>query len=131
MKTFLVLLIGAVLGIVGYQYYQRSQHPTLEQRADDAVDATKEKAGDIKDAVVKQSKKVGGTMDDAWITSTIKGKFLLDKDLSVFAISVSCTKGQVSLGGTVATEALAVRAVRLARETSGVVGVSSQLTVKD
>lgn len=127
----LFLLIGAVLGIVAYRYYERSRHPTVEQRADQAVDATKEKAGDIKDAVVKQSKKVGVTLDDAWITSTIKGKYVLDKDLSVFAISVSCTKGHVSLSGTVASEALAKRAASLARETDGVVGVSSQLVVKN
>lgn len=131
MKKILLLLIGAVLGIVAYRYYQRTQHPTIEQRTDHAVDATKDKAGEIKDAVVKQSKKVGGTLDDAWITSTIKGKYVLDKDLSVFAISVSCTKGHVSLSGTVASEALASRAASLARETDGVVGVSSQLVVKN
>jgi hyperosmotically inducible protein len=129
MKTLLLLLIGAVIGIVGYRYYQRSQHPTMEQRADAAVSATKDKAGEFKEVVVDQSKKVGGTMDDAWITSTIKGKYLLDKELSVFAISVSCTKGHVSLSGKVASAALATRAARLAHETSGVVGVNSELVV--
>ena len=131
MKKLLLLLIGAVIGIVAYRYYQRSQHPTMEQRADAAVSATKDKAGELTDAVVEQSKKVGGTMDDAWITSTIKGKYLLDKELSVFAISVSCTKGHVSLTGKVASGALASHAARLARETDGVVGVSSQLVVQD
>ena len=129
MKKLVLLLIGAVLGIVAYRYYQRSQHPTMEQRTDAAVSATKDKAGEIKHVVVEQSKKVGETMDDAWITSTIKGKYLLDKELSVFAISVSCTNGRVSLTGKVSSAALAARAARLAHETSGVVGVSSQLAV--
>src|SRR6187551_2557807 len=106
MKKLVLLLIGAVLGIVAYRYYQRSQHPTMEQRADAAVSATKDKAGDLKHVVVEQSKKVGETMDDAWITSTIKGKYVLDNDLSVFAISVSCTDGHVSLSGKVASAAL-------------------------
>jgi osmotically-inducible protein OsmY len=131
MKKLLLLLVGAVIGIVAYRYYQRSQHPTIEQRAEGAVSATKDKAGAIKEAVAEQSKKVGETMDDAWITTTIKGKYLLDKELSVLAISVSCRDGHVSLAGTVSSAALAARAARLAHETSGVVGVNSQLVVKD
>ncbi|MES1166852.1 MAG: BON domain-containing protein [Pseudomonadota bacterium] len=130
MKILIVLLIVAVLGIAGYQYYQRTQHPTLAQRTGDAVDTTKEKAGELKETVVEQSKKVGETMDDARITTAIKGKYLLDKDLSTLAISVSCTNGHVSLKGTVASEEFGRRAVRLAQETSGVSGVSSQLVVK-
>lgn len=131
MKTFIVLVIGALLGVVGYQYYQRTQHPTLSQQAESAADATKHKAGDLKDTVVEKSKQVGETMDDARITTVIKGKYALDKDLSMLAISVSCTDGKVNLTGTVASDELAARAARLARETSGVTGVNAQLTVKN
>jgi len=131
MKLFIILLIGVIIGIAGYRYYQRSQHPTVAQQAGAAVDTTKEKAGDFKDAVVEKSRKVGDTMDDTRITAAIKGKYLLDRDLSVLAISVSCTNGQVSLAGTVSSEALAARAARLARETSGVTGVNAQLVVKN
>jgi osmotically-inducible protein OsmY len=130
MKTFLILLVGAIIGIAGYQYYQRTQHPTLSQRTEDAVDTTKDKAGDLKQTVVEKSKKVGETMDDARITAAIKGKYLLDKDLSALAISVSCKDGHVLLTGSTATEELAARAARLARETSGVVGVTSRVVVK-
>jgi osmotically-inducible protein OsmY len=130
MKSFIIFVIGLILGVVGYQYYQRTQHPTLSQQAGDAADATKEKAGELKDTVVEKSKQVGETMDDARITTVIKGKYALDKQLSMLAISVSCTDGNVSLTGTVASEELAARAARLARETSGVKGVNAQLTVK-
>lgn len=131
MKTFILLLIGAILGIAGYHYYQRTYHPTLAQRADAAADTTKDKAGDFKDAVVEKSKKVGETMDDARITTAIKGKYIIDKDLSALAISVSCKDGHVLLTGSVASEELGARAARLARETSGVVGVTSRLVVKN
>lgn len=131
MKTFILLVIGAIIGLVGYRYYQRTQHPTLTQQAGAAADATKTKAGDFKDAVVEKSKQVGETMDDARITTVIKGKYALDKDLSMLAISVSCTDGNVKLTGTVASDELAARAARLARETSGVHGVNAQLTVKN
>jgi len=131
MKTFILLVIGAIIGLVGYHYYQRFQHPTLAQQAGAAADATKETAGSFKDTVVAKSKQVGETMDDARITTVIKGKYTLDKDLSVFAISVSCTDGKVLLTGTVASDELAARAARLARETGGVVGVNAQLVVKN
>ena len=130
MKKFLLLLLGAALGIAGYLYYQRTQHPTLAQRTNAAMETTKDKAGEFKDTMVEESKKVGETMDDARITTAIKGKYLLDKDLSALAISVSCTDGRVTLKGTAASDELVARAARLARETSGVIGVTSQLVVK-
>jgi osmotically-inducible protein OsmY len=131
MKTFLILLLGAALGIGGYLYYQRTQHPTISQRASDAVEVTREKAGEIKDTVVEQSRTVGERVDDARIITAIKGKYVLDKDLSVLSISVACKDGMVVLSGTAASDLLVGRAVRLAGETSGVKNVSSQLTVKN
>ena len=131
MKTLLILLFGAVLGIAGYQYYLRIEHPTVAQRAGDIADATRHKAGDVKTTVVEKSKAVGETMDDARITGVIKGKYLLDRDLSALAISVTCTDGQVTLTGSAETSGLVARAVTLARETSGVTRVDSKLKVKN
>lgn len=131
MKTFLLLLVGAALGVGGYMYYQRTQHPTVTQRAGDVMGATREKAGEIKDTVVEKSKTVGERVDDARIIAAIKGKYVLDKDLSVLAISVSCTDGNVVLTGSAATPELILRAQRLASETSGVKNVAAKLTVKD
>lgn len=112
-------------------YYQRTQHPTLKQRAGDVVETTREKAGEIKDAVVDKSRTVGERVDDARIIAAIKGKYVLDKDLSVLAISVACVDGRVVLTGSAATPELVLRATRLANETNGVKSVASQLTVRD
>ena len=131
MKTFLILLLGAALGIGGYMYYQRTKHPTVVQRASSALDTTREKAGEIKDTVVEKSRAVGEHVDDAWIITAIKGKYVIDKDLSAFAISVSCTDGMVVLTGTATSSDLIQRAVRLANETGGVTNVISQLTVRE
>ena len=130
MKSFLLFLVGAILGIAGYQYYQRTQHPTVAQRAQDAADTTRDKAGELKDKVVAGTRTVGEKVDDARIIAAIKGKYVLDKDLSALAISVSCRDGYVSLTGSAATPELVSRAARLARETSGVTGVNSELTVR-
>ena len=131
MKTLLLLLLGAILGIAGYQYYLRNEHPTVSQRAGDIADSTRHKANDVKDTVVEKSKEVGEKMDDARIIGVIKGKYLLDKDLSVLAISVACTDGHVTLSGSAETSGLVSRAVALARETSGVIRVDSQLKVQN
>ncbi len=131
MKTLIILVLGAALGIGGYMYYQRTQHPTLAQRAGDAAETTRDKAGEIKDTVVEKSRAVGEKMDDARIITAIKGKYVLDKDLSAIAISVSCTDGKVVLTGSAASEELIGRAVRLANETSGVKNVVSRLTVRN
>ena len=130
MKTFIILLLGAALGIGGYMYYQRTQHPTVSQRAGDALETTKEKAGEIKDTVVEKSKTVGEHIDDARIITAIKGKYVIDKELSAFAISVSCTDGKVTLTGTAPSDALIARAVKTAKDTSGVKSVISLLTVR-
>lgn len=130
MKTFIVFLLGAVLGVLGYQYYERTQHPTLTQRAGDAADATRDKAADLRETVVEKSKAAGEKLDDARIIAAIKGKYVMDKELSALAISVSCTDGHVTLAGSLESEALVARAVKLARETSGVSNVSSQLKVR-
>ena len=131
MKTFLILLIGAALGIAGYMYYQRTQHPTLTQRAGDIGETTREKAGEIKDTVVEKSRAVGERVDDARIVTAIKGKYVLDKDLSALAISVSCKDGNVVLTGSAASDQLIARATQLARDTSGVKSVASQLMVRN
>ena len=131
MKTLFILLLGAALGIGGYMYYQRTQHPTVGQRVGDAAETTKEAAGEIKDKVVEKSKTVGEHIDDARIITAIKGKYVLEKDLSALAISVSCQDGFVTLSGSAGSDLLIAKARRLAGETSGVKGVSAQLTVKN
>jgi osmotically-inducible protein OsmY len=131
MKSFLILLLGILIGVLGWKYYQRTYHPTLAQRADAAVDRTKEVAVDTKQQATISAKKVGERIEDVGIVTLIKGKYMMDQDLSALAISVACRDGQVTLTGTVASPALATRAADIARQTKGVTDVTTQLTVKN
>jgi osmotically-inducible protein OsmY len=156
MKTFFVLLIGVVLGAVGWNYYEHSQNPNLADRARHAADQTREtasEAGDkvagkaedwkltpdsIKDELARtgevvrsKAKIVGEKMDDARIVAVIKGKYVVEKNLSALAISVECTDGDVKLAGSVDSADRIALAVTLALQTSGVHNVISRLTVKD
>lgn len=67
---------------------------------------------------------------DARITGQVKTKFALDRDLSPWKISVSTTRGRVTLSGTVANHALIGRAIMLALDTDGVREVISSLQVQ-
>ncbi len=151
---FTVALVG--LGIVGWRYYERSQHPTPGQRVDDLADKGRATATSAKDAVANKAedlkltpaeikdelaktgrvvrskaRSVGEIIDDARIITVIKGKYVVDSDLSVFAISVECREGDVRLTGSVTSEAHIGRAVTLALQTHGVRNVVSQLVVRN
>jgi osmotically-inducible protein OsmY len=156
MKTVFILLIGAVLGALGWRYYQRTQNPTMGQRVEQLADKTREAAGDTKDAIAgkagdskltpdnikdelaktgrvarSKARDWGDRIDDARIIAVIKGKYVVENDLSAFAISVDCRDGAVILTGSVTAPEHIGRAVTLALQTGGVHDVVSQLVVKN
>ena len=156
MKTlFILLLIGAIAGAMGWQYYERKQHPTLGQRAADLTERSRQAAIDAKDVVAAKVKEwnltpenigeelaktgsvirsramaVGERMDDVRIVTVIKGKYVMEKNLSSFTISVESQDGEVKLTGSVSSADQIGQAVGLALQTSGVHRVVSQLAVK-
>lgn len=156
MKTlFVVLVLGVIAGAFGWQYYQRSQKPTIAERAAALAERTKAAAIQTKDAVVAQAEEwkltpenikdeldrngrvvrsraiaVGERMDDARIVTVIKGKLIVEKNLSVLDIGVECHDGAVKLTGKVDSAAQIGQAVTLALQTTGVHNVVSDLAVK-
>jgi osmotically-inducible protein OsmY len=156
MKTlFIILLIGAIAGAFGWQYYQRSHTPTLGQRATALAEHTREAALQAKDAVVAKAERwklnpetikdelaktgqvvrsraveVGERMDDARIVAVIKGKYVVEKNLSSFDINVECRDGAVKLTGSVNSPTQIGQAMALALQTNGVHHVVSDLSVK-
>lgn len=157
MKTaFLFLLIGIIAGVFGWRYYERIQNPTFAQRTGALADRTKhaaaetkeavaDKAGDLKQnagqikaelaktgqAVRKKARAFGEILSDARIIAVIKGKFIMQKGISTFAITVDCSDGVVCLSGSATSPELVQQAVALALQTGGVRDVVSQLEVRD
>lgn len=152
MKTFLILLLGAVLGILGWRYYQRTHPAPISEQAEQLADQTRDAAEEVKDkaedwkltpenireelaktgrVVRTKARAVGGRLDDARIVAVIKGKYVVEKDLSSLAISVECREGAVRLTGTVPGVEQIGRAVTLALQTDGVKDVVAQLTVRN
>lgn len=154
MKTLIVLLIGAALGIGGYIYFRETGNQSKFERAGDKIS---ESAGDLKSSlgkklpeldteqikkelsetgrvVQKKAKQAGDAIADATadarMTAAIKGKYALESDLSALSISVNTTKGIVTLSGTVSSHDNIKKAMRLAIDTDGVTEVISTLQVK-
>jgi osmotically-inducible protein OsmY len=156
MKTLLVLLLLCVIGgAFGWQYYQRSQNPTVGQQAAALAERTREVAGQAKEIVAAKAEEwkltpdnikeelgktgrivrsraiaIGERMDDARIVAVIKGKYVVEKNLSSFDISVECHDGAVKLTGSVTSPAQVGQAMALALQTNGVHNVISDLSVK-
>jgi osmotically-inducible protein OsmY len=127
----LILLLGIALGVAGWHFYQRTFHPSVAQRAGDLAGRTREAAAETKQQTAASARAIGENLGDAGIVALIKGKYLLDKDLSALAISVECTDGKVTLTGTAESAERIARAVEIARQTKGVADVTSRLTVKN
>lgn len=71
-----------------------------------------------------------GTALDAKITTEIKGKYALDREVSALNISVNTTDGVVTLAGTAPSYDAISRAILMAMETEGVRQVVSTIQVK-
>jgi len=81
-------------------------------------------------AVVRDQQSVGSYVDDATLTTRVKAKFAEDKTVSALAISVETLKGVVQLSGFAKSTEEKAMAERLARSTSGVVGVRNDIIVR-
>jgi hyperosmotically inducible periplasmic protein len=68
---------------------------------------------------------------DAGITTAVKTKLVADTEVSASQINVDTDHKVVTLKGDVDTQAAKTRAIQIARETSGVVQVVDNLTVKE
>ena len=73
---------------------------------------------------------VANASSDAAITGKIKAKYAIDRDLSVFSISVNTTDGRVTLAGDVSSHQQIGKAIFVALHTTGVREVNSTLQVK-
>jgi hyperosmotically inducible periplasmic protein len=81
-------------------------------------------------AVAREQQTAGSYIDDATLTTRVKGKFAADPTVSAMAISVETLKGTVQLAGFAKSFEEKAMAEKLARETSGVVAVRNDIAVR-
>ena len=146
MKYLLVLIVGIALGIYVDRYQLRrpgDPGPVVVAPGTPVRDGVNDKMTqwrltpeDIRqdlartgEVVRTQASAVGEKISDARIITVVKAKYILDRDLSAAEIHVSVDQAHVTLVGKVDTPELVGRAVALALDTDGVIGVDSKLAV--
>ncbi len=72
----------------------------------------------------------GEWFDDTWITTKVKTQLIGDQSVSGTAISVETFRGTVQLSGFAKSQAEIDRAVKLAREVSGVKAVKNDIRLR-
>ncbi|HSW04597.1 BON domain-containing protein [Aquabacterium sp.] len=72
----------------------------------------------------------GEAVDDTWITTKVKAKFVEDKDVSALNIAVETFKGTVQLSGFANSPDERARAAELARSIKGVKSVKNDIRLK-
>lgn len=81
-------------------------------------------------APAEKKQSSGEYIDDAWITSKVKGAFVKDPQLSAAEIKVDTYKGQVQLSGFVADASDVGKAAAVAGGIKGVKSVKNDIQVK-
>jgi len=156
MKIFFALLVGIIIGAAGLWFYSSARGRSAVRRTGDQIESSTKGARDavqekmkvldlrpdqIKEdlartgqVVRRKAREVGQAIADktadARITTTIKGKLAMEKDLAAISISVSTTDGVVTLSGTASSMDNISKAMLLAMETDGVREVISTIQVR-
>jgi len=104
----------------------RTAGETIDQTTADARNQANEMGGTLEN----KAEQAGQAIDDATITASVKGKYLVDDTLKGLQISVDTDQGVVMLTGSVQNEAAKELATQIAQGVEGVVRVDNQLTIQ-
>lgn len=108
----------------------RKDETTAGEKVDNAVATTKQETKDAGNYVENKSAGAVQTIDDAAITTALKGKYVIDSDLKAIDINVDTVNGVVTLTGAAPNAAAVEKATTIAKTVDGVTDVKNQLTVK-
>jgi hyperosmotically inducible periplasmic protein len=81
-------------------------------------------------AVTRDQQTVGAYIDDASITTTVKGKFIEDKAVAASSISVETLNGTVQLAGFAKSSVERNQAEAIARNVKGVKSVRNDIVIR-
>jgi hyperosmotically inducible protein len=125
-KTYARLCMpGALLLIAALTACDRQSDPPEPRSAAPTADQPAASGG------APQADRTAGTaVDDAGLTARVKTALMADEQVKGMAIDVDTRNAQVTLTGTVDTEAQISRALEVARAVEGVQNVVNRLTVK-
>ena len=131
----MLIIVAAVSAFFfGYRMTERQQtierEPVVGTGGQVDVDRARETGAKVGEAVADSANEVQRRASDAALVAKIKSKMALDDMVKARDIDVDIRNGVVTLSGSVATEQQRERAVRLARETDGVVSIDDRLAIR-
>lgn len=132
-RRLLLLAIVGMGGVAAFTYWSENGWPVRPGTASLEAHIAKQQAARLAaQAAAKASDaagQVGDTMSDRTLTAKIKSKMVLDDQVKARGIDVDTSDAVVTLTGVVRSAGERDRAVRLARETTGVTKVIDKLRV--
>ncbi|HET9463345.1 MAG TPA: BON domain-containing protein [Thiobacillus sp.] len=126
----LAAILASGLALLATGCDRTPDEPTPGERIDNAATDSRDAARDMGDTVERKADQAGQAIDDASITATIKGKYLVDDTLKGLQIDVDTEQGVVKLTGKVQSDAAKELATQIAQSVEGVVSVDNQLTIQ-
>jgi hypothetical protein len=137
LRTVALSLLVIVIVLIGYSYLSGNayrRYPFSDRPApvgtSGSMETARERGAEIGGKVAVAAAKVRETADEAALTSKIKAKMVLDDYVKARAIDVTTNDSTVTLSGIVRSVDEHDRALRLARETTGVTDVIDRLRVE-
>lgn len=116
---------GRAVGTAG-----RAAADDTRQAADRAADKGRQVGAEVGERVGAAASTAGRALADGSLTAKIKSKMALDDTVKALDLDVDTNAGVVTVKGYVRSEAERERALRLARETDGVIRVVDGLRVR-
>ena len=139
LRAVVLSLLVVIVALVAFSYLSgsawlrmpRADHPVaVGTTGSGSVETARERGAEVGEKVAVAAAKVKESAGEAALTSKIKAKMVLDDNIRARAIDVTTDGGTVTLSGTVRSVDEHDRAVRLARETDGVLRVADRLRIE-
>jgi hyperosmotically inducible protein len=124
------IMFASSLALVATGCDRTPEQPTPGERMDNAATDSRNAISGMGDTIERRADQAGQAIDDASITASIKGKYLVDDTLKGLDISVDTEQGVVTLTGPVQSDTAKELATQIAENVEGVVRVDNQLTVQ-
>ena len=122
-STLALLTAGCVRTPVG-------DDRTTGETRDETIGEARTQTNAVGNTLENKAGEAEQAIDDAAVTASVKGKYLVDDTLKGLQISVDTNQGVVTLTGSVQNEAAKALATQIAQGVEGVVRVDNQLTIQ-
>ncbi|KVW96113.1 BON domain-containing protein [Thiobacillus denitrificans] len=129
-SSIAVIALASSLALLATGCDRKPADQTAGEKMDNAATDSRNAVRDMGDTMERKADQAGQAIDDASITATIKGKYLVDDTLKGLDISVDTEQGVVKLTGPVQSDTAKELATQIAQNVEGVVRVDNQLTVQ-